>query len=69
MSADKAIRGIRRATKQRARADEMKQEATQELRDYCRAAQTEGVPISRIAREAELSRQGVYDLLADQRPS
>jgi len=64
-----AIKGIRRAAKQRARADESKRKATEELRDYCRAAQAEGVSISRIAQEAGLSRQGVYDLLADQRPS
>ncbi|MGH2878562.1 MAG: hypothetical protein ACRDK4_03010 [Solirubrobacteraceae bacterium] len=69
MSANDAIRGIRRAAKQRVRADEMKQKATTDLRDYCRAAQAESVPISRIAREADLSRQAVYDLLADQRPS
>lgn len=57
MSDSPAIKGIRRAAKQRARADEMKHKATNQLRDYCRAAQTEGVSMSRIAQEAGLSRQ------------
>ncbi len=69
MNDSPAINGIRRAAKQRARADDMKQKATGELRDYCRAAQAEGVSISRIAQEADLSRQAVYDLLADPPPS
>jgi hypothetical protein len=64
-----AIKGIRRAAKQRARADELRHRATDELRDYCRTAQSEGVPIARIAREAGLSRQGVYDLLGDRQPA
>lgn len=64
-----AIKGIRRAAKQRARADDLKHKATAELRDYCRAAQAEGVSISRISQEAGLSRQGVYDLLTNQQPS
>ena len=69
MSEDQAIRGIHRAAKQRSRADELRHKATQELRDYCRAAQAAGVSIARIAREAGLSRQGVYDLLADPQSS
>jgi len=62
------IQGLRRAAKRRERADRARREATAELRDRCREAQEAGVPISRIAREVGLSRQGVYDLLAA-RPS
>lgn len=69
MSDSDAIQGIRRAAKQRAQADELRRKATRELRDHCRAAHAEGVAISRIAQEAGLSRQGVYDLLADPPPS
>jgi DNA invertase Pin-like site-specific DNA recombinase len=57
------IEGVRRAAVQRAEADELKQRATDELRQQARSAQAEGVSISRIAREANLSRQAVYDLL------
>jgi DNA invertase Pin-like site-specific DNA recombinase len=69
MSATAAIDGIRKAAKRRERADELRRKATDELRDRCRQAQAEGVSISQIAREAGLSRQGVYDLLAGRRPS
>ena len=63
-----AIKGIRRAAKARDRADAAKTKATEELRGYCKEAQKAGVPVTRIASEAGLSRQGVYDLLAE-RPS
>ena len=69
MSESEAVKGIRRAAKQRARADELRHKATEDLRDYCRAASKEGVSIARIAREADLSRQGVYDLLGDRQPA
>jgi hypothetical protein len=64
-----AVKGIRRAAKRRERADHARREATVELRAWCEAAHADGVPISVIAREAGLSRQGVYDLLRDQPPS
>jgi DNA invertase Pin-like site-specific DNA recombinase len=64
-----AIDGIRAAAKQRAYADELKHRATDELREQARQAHAEGVSISRIAREADLSRQAVYDLLAAPQPS
>jgi len=63
-----SILGIRRAAKRRERANETRRAATDELREHLRAAQAEGVSIAQIAREARLSRQGVYDLLG-QRPS
>lgn len=64
-----AVKGIRRAAKRRERAEKSRREATIELREHARAAQSEGVSIAQIAREAGLSRQGVYDLLADRPPS
>jgi DNA invertase Pin-like site-specific DNA recombinase len=68
MSEATAIRRIRSAVRKRQKADEAKREATEQLRESCREAQAAGVPITRIASEAGLSRQGVYDLLAA-RPS
>lgn len=58
------IKGIRQAAKRRERADRVRREATADLRDRIREAQAAGVSIAQIAREAGLSRQGVYDLLA-----
>ncbi len=69
MSTPESIQGIRRAAKRRERADETRRAATDELRKHVRAAQGEGVSIAQIAREAGLSRHGVYDLLADRPPS
>lgn len=60
-----AIKGIRRAAKNRERADAARHKATDELRCYCKEAQDAGVPVTQIASEAGLSRQGVYDLLAE----
>lgn len=68
MSEATAIRRIQAAVKKRAKADDAKREATEQLGRSCREAQAAGVPITRIASEAGLSRQGVYDLLAE-RPS
>jgi hypothetical protein len=64
MSESEAVKAIRRAAKRREYAERLRHQATDELRDRMRQAQAEGVPIARIAREARLSRQGVYDLLA-----
>jgi len=63
-----AIKGIRRAAKSRERADAARTKATDELRRYCKDAKEAGVPVTQIAQEAGLSRQGVYDLVAG-RPS
>lgn len=68
MSEATAIRRIQAAVRKRQKADEAKREATDQLRRSCREAQEAGVSITRIASEAGLSRQGVYDLLAE-RPS
>ncbi len=68
MSEAAVIRKIKAAARKRAKADESKREATDELRAYIRDAREAGIPITLIASEAGLSRQGVYDLLAE-RPS
>jgi hypothetical protein len=68
MSEATVIRRIQAAVRKRQKADEAQREATEQLRRSCREAQAAGVPITRIAAEADLSRQGVYDLLAE-RPS
>ena len=66
---DDPIKGVRQAAKRRDRADKARRKAVDDLREQVRAAQVAGVSISQIAREAGLSRQGVYDLLADPPPS
>lgn len=58
------IRSIRKAAKQRELAEQARRAATVELREWCAKAQTAGIPITEIAREAGLSRQGVYDLIS-----
>jgi len=64
-----ATEAIRRLAQERADADAMKRRATNELREQARKAHDEGVSISQIARDANLTRQAVYDLLAAQQPS
>ena len=68
MSEATILRSIRGAAKRRARADAEKRQATEDLRGFCQQARDAGVPLTRIASEAGLSRQGVYDLLGE-RPS
>lgn len=68
MSEATIMRSIRGAAKRRERADAAKRQATEDLRGYVRDAREAGVSITRIASEAGLSRQGVYDLLGE-RPS
>jgi AraC-like DNA-binding protein len=69
MSESEAIKAIRRAAKRREYSERLRKQATTDLRENILRAQREGVPIAQIAREAHLSRQGVYDLLAAARPS
>jgi DNA invertase Pin-like site-specific DNA recombinase len=69
MSESETIKAIRRAAKRREYSERLRRAATDELREQIRRAQADGVSIARIAREARLSRQGVYDLLAAARPS
>jgi hypothetical protein len=68
MSEATILRSIRGAAKRRERADAAKRQATDDLRGFCQQARAAGVPLTRIAAEAGLSRQGVYDLLGE-RPS
>jgi hypothetical protein len=65
---ERALQGVRDAVTHRAEAEKAWQGATRELADFCEAARFSGVAITRIASEAGLSRQAVYDLLAA-RPS
>lgn len=65
MSESDPLEGIRRAAEQRTQADLLRADANRALREWARKAQAEGVSITRIAQEAKLSRQGLYDLLAD----
>src|SRR4051812_357121 len=58
---------IRKAARKRAKARQTMRQATDELRTVCLQAKYGGVPVTQIALEAELSRQGVYDLI-DQSP-
>lgn len=69
MSESEAIKAIRRAAKRREYAERLRRQATDDLRENILRAQSNGVSITQIAREARLSRQGVYDLLAAARPS
>jgi DNA-binding phage protein len=62
------LRSIRGAASRRHTADEAKRQATDDLREFVRQAREAKIPITRIASEAGLSRQGVYDLLGE-RPS
>jgi DNA-binding phage protein len=59
------LRSIRGAAKRREKADAARREATADLRHHCEAAKKAGVSVTQIASEAGLSRQGVYDLLAE----
>jgi len=68
MTEAESLRKIKGAAKRREKADTAKREATEDLRRYCEAAREAKVSITRIAEEAGLSRQGVYDLLGE-RPS
>jgi dsRNA-specific ribonuclease len=68
MSDQQIIQAIRRIAKRRAKADQTRREATRELQEWCRKAQAAGIPITQIASEAGLSRQGVYDLLDHRKP-
>jgi DNA-binding phage protein len=69
MTEDEAIAGIRKAAEAREYHAKLRRAVTYEMRDYCRAALDAGVSMTRVAREAGLSRQGVYDLLGHPPPA
>jgi hypothetical protein len=63
--AKKDLARIREAAARRVAAAEARRIATEELKRSCIAARKDGVPMTVIAAEAGLSRQGLYDLLDD----
>jgi DNA-binding phage protein len=69
MSEIAVIRKIKAAAQMRAKAEEAKREATEQLRIHCLEAHKCGLPITLIAAEAGLSRQGIYNLLRKRHPS
>lgn len=68
MSEAMLLKSIRGAAQRRSTADAAKRKATDDLREFVRQARAADVPITKIASEAGLSRQGIYDLL-EERPS
>jgi DNA invertase Pin-like site-specific DNA recombinase len=69
VSEDQLIADLRAAAAERERADILRRGATAELHERIFAAHAGGVSVTRIAQEAGLSRQSVYELLEPQRPS
>lgn len=67
MSQAPVLRKVKAAARKRAKAEDARREATEQLQTYCREARKAGVPVARIAVEAGLSRQGVYDLIEQRR--
>jgi DNA-binding phage protein len=68
MNEARAIQALRRAAARREAADEERHAASVELRKRVQDAHAAGIGPTRIAQEAGLSRQAVYEAL-DQRPS
>lgn len=66
MSGEKALCGIERAAKQRQEAAELRESATEDLKRYIAQAHKEKVPVTQIAKAAHVSRQAIYDALAEQ---
>jgi DNA-binding phage protein len=69
MRLDSALQGLGLAREHRKDADLQKREATERLVKFSIAALEAGASITQVAKEAGLSRQGLYDLLGDRRPS
>jgi len=57
------------AAERRLRAEEARKAAAAELRERIVDAYETGIPVSRIAREARVSRQAVYEMLGLRRLS
>jgi len=64
-----AIIELQFAAQRRKRAEEARRAAASELRERVIDAQEAGVPVARIAREAGVSRQAVYEMLGLRRLS
>jgi len=63
VSESKAIEALRKAAARRKAADDERQAASAELRKRVKDARAAGVSPTRIAQEAGLSRQAVYEAL------
>jgi predicted nucleic acid-binding Zn ribbon protein len=68
MNEAKTIEALHRAAERRKAADDERHAASAELRKRVQDARAAGVSPTRIAQEAGLSRQAVYEAL-NQRPS
>jgi DNA invertase Pin-like site-specific DNA recombinase len=68
MSEASLLRSIRGAASRRQTAERERRQATEDLHGFIRQAKAANVPITKIASEAGLSRQAVYDVL-EARPS
>ena len=64
-----AIVELQFAAHRRKRAEETRRAAVSELRERVIDAHEAGVPVARIAREADVSRQAVYEMLGLRRLS
>jgi DNA-binding phage protein len=65
MSEQKALEALRKAAARREAADEERHAASIELRKCVQAARKAGIGPTRIAQEASLSRQAVYEALGE----
>ncbi len=61
--------GLQFAAERRLRAEETRRAASAELRERVVDAYEAGIPVSRIAREAQISRQAAYEMLGLRRLS
>lgn len=68
MSERKALEALRRAAARREAADDERHAASAELRKRVQDAHAAGVSPTRIAQEAGLSRQAVYEALQPSQP-
>jgi hypothetical protein len=64
MSEKKALEALRRAAERRQAAEDERHAASTELRRRIKEAHAAGVSPTRIAQEAGLSRQAVYEALS-----
>jgi DNA-binding phage protein len=67
LTVDQALAQVRRRRRSAERAEQARQKAVGDLYAAVKAAVEAGVPVAQVAREAGLSRQGVYNVLTDKR--
>lgn len=68
LTVDEALKQVRSRRRTAERAEDVRKKAVDELYAAVRAAVDAGVPIAQVAREAGLSRQGVYNVLPPKGP-